>query len=197
MDYQILTRTPLFDFVNGNHCEDEIESAYLNFASNVFSLLSCALDAREQLAILRFTEVELLFCEQVCANDTVQPYFHKAATLVQRMVECLTTNVFPMQTQTTTKDSPIKWTGSMVELVELLYACKEQQCFNNGEMTVKELTEHFAVLFNVNAVPKDCYRTYNDIRNRKNDSRTYFLDKLQSKLNEKLRKDDLAEMGRR
>ena len=37
---------------------------------------------------------------------------------------------------------------------------------------------------------KDCYRFYTDIRRRKNYSRIYFLDKMQEKLNDKMRRDD-------
>ncbi len=44
---------------------------------------------------------------------------------------------------------------------------------------------------------KDCYRFYTDIRRRKNYSRTYFLDKMQEKLNEKMRRDDELEGMRR
>ena len=44
---------------------------------------------------------------------------------------------------------------------------------------------------------KDCYRFYTDIRRRKNYSRTYFLDRMQEKLNDKMRKDDELERMRR
>ena len=44
---------------------------------------------------------------------------------------------------------------------------------------------------------KDCYRFYTDIRRRKNHSRTYFLDRMQEKLNDKMRKDDELERLRR
>lgn len=44
---------------------------------------------------------------------------------------------------------------------------------------------------------KDCYRFYTDIRRRKNHSRTYFLDRMQEKLNDKMRKDDELERMRR
>ena len=49
--------------------------------------------------------------------------------------------------------------------------------------------------FGVNS--KDCYRFYTDIKRRKNDSRTYFLDKMQVKLNEKMRREDELERMRR
>ena len=39
-------------------------------------------------------------------------------------------------------------------------------------------------------LPKDCYRFYTDIKRRKNESRTYFLDRMQEKLNERMLRDD-------
>ena len=44
---------------------------------------------------------------------------------------------------------------------------------------------------------KDCYRFYTDIKRRKNESRTYFLDKMQEKLNEKMLRDEEMERMRR
>ena len=44
---------------------------------------------------------------------------------------------------------------------------------------------------------KDCYRFYTDIKRRKNESRTYFLDKMQEKLNERMLRDEEQERMRR
>ncbi|MBM0154658.1 hypothetical protein F8Q88_00990 [Prevotella copri] len=44
---------------------------------------------------------------------------------------------------------------------------------------------------------KDCYRFYTDIGRRKNHSHTYFLDRMQEKLNDKMRKDDELERMKR
>ena len=44
---------------------------------------------------------------------------------------------------------------------------------------------------------KDCYRFYIDIKRRKNESRTYFLDRMQEKLNRKILRDEELERMRR
>ena len=44
---------------------------------------------------------------------------------------------------------------------------------------------------------KDCYRFYIDIKRRKNESRTYFLDRMQEKLNERMLRDEEMERMRR
>lgn len=52
MDYQILTRTPLFDIMQGVQSEMEIETAYRGFVDEVFSLLASSVDSRNLLVML-------------------------------------------------------------------------------------------------------------------------------------------------
>ncbi|MEQ3361199.1 RteC domain-containing protein, partial [Phocaeicola vulgatus] len=44
---------------------------------------------------------------------------------------------------------------------------------------------------------KDCYRFYTDIKRRKNESRTYFIDRMQEKLNERMLRDEELERMRK
>ena len=44
---------------------------------------------------------------------------------------------------------------------------------------------------------KDCYRFYTDIKRRKNESRTYFIDRRQEKLNERMLRDEELERMRK
>ena len=92
-------------------------------------------------------------------------------------------------------DIPMRWTGKAFDLVEILYGMAEMGCINDGKITVGELAAFFYSLFNVEA--KDCYRIYSDLKLRKNDSRTYFLDKMQEKLNKRMDMDEERERTRR
>ena len=92
-------------------------------------------------------------------------------------------------------DIPMRWTGKASDLVEILYGMAEMGCINDGEITVGKLAAFFYSLFNVEA--KDCYRIYSDLKLRKNDSRTYFLDKMQEKLNKRMDMDEERERTRR
>lgn len=89
----------------------------------------------------------------------------------------------------------MQWTGNAIDLVEMIYGISEMGCINNGNIQLNELAPMLYTFFGVNS--KDCYRFYTDIKRRKNDSRTYFLDKMQVKLNEKMRRDDELERMRR
>ena len=60
---------------------------------------------------------------------------------------------------------------------------------------ISKLTRFYRTSSSVES--KDCYRFYIDIKRRKNESRTYFLDKMQEKLNEKMLRDEEMERMRR
>ena len=79
--------------------------------------------------------------------------------------------------------------------METGHGMAEMRCINDGEITVGELASFFYSLFNVEA--KDCYRIYSDLKLRKNDSRTYFLDRMQEKLNRRMDMDDEKDRARK
>ena len=91
--------------------------------------------------------------------------------------------------------SAFRWTGNAVDLVEIIYGIDEMGCINNGDTPIGELAAFFYALFGVDS--KECYRFYTDIKRRKNDSRTYFLDKMQERLNKRMQQDDEKERMRR
>ena len=107
--------------------------------------------------------------------------------------------LIPIQTSTDNTNentaSPLQWTGNAIDLVELIYGINEMGCINNGNMPLKQLAPLLYKIFGVES--KDCYRFYIDIKRRKNESRTYFLDKMQEKLNEKMLRDEELERMRR
>jgi len=88
-----------------------------------------------------------------------------------------------------------KWTGSVVELAELIYALDCVKCINKGEAPIAELATFFGILFGVDM--RECYGNYTDMKRRKNESRTYFLDKMGKELNKRMEWDDNKERGRR
>lgn len=87
------------------------------------------------------------------------------------------------------------WTGKITDLVELIYGLAEMSCINEGKVSIKELSAFFYDLFGVDG--KDAYRLYADIKERKSDSRTYFLDQMAKSLNERIYKDEELQAKRR
>lgn len=65
----------------------------------------------------------------------------------------------------------------------------EHDCINNGEIGVEELADVLSEIFGVEI--KNCYNVYMNMKRRKDDSRTYFLDELREKLNKRMKDSDL------
>ena len=104
----------------------------------------------------------------------------------------------PLISANTTTDNTanlLQWTGNAIDLVELIYGIDEMGCINNGKMPLKQLAPLLYKIFGIES--KDCYRFYVDIKRRKNESRTYFLDRMQEKLNERMLRDEELERMRK
>lgn len=99
-------------------------------------------------------------------------------------------------TQKREKNSqPLQWTGNAIDLVEIIYGIHEMGCINNGEIPLKQLAPILYSFFGVET--KDCYRFYTDIKRRKTISHTHFLEQMQERLNERIRRDEEAELKRK
>ena len=79
----------------------------------------------------------------------------------------------------TLSSSKLKWTASKVSLIELIYALQTEGVFNNGTANVKDITDHFQEMFNVDL--GQYRRIFLDIRTRKED-RARFINTLKDKL---------------
>ena len=74
---------------------------------------------------------------------------------------------------------PLKWTGSKVGIIELIYALHTEGVFNHGSSDLKEITSFFARSFEIDLT--QFHRTFYEISARKS-GRTKFLDSLQQNL---------------
>lgn len=103
---------------------------------------------------------------QIMANDLIKKFIEKK--LVQLKNESHT----PLhKTQ--------KWTGSKVELIELIYALHTTGAINNGVSGLKEVTRFFESAFEIDLGQFN--RVFLEIRDRKSE-RTKFLNTLKDKL---------------
>ena len=198
MNHTILTDTEFFNHINS--CEyKELPSAYNEFVARVIEHCHSATDMKHIAVALMYAEIELQF-HQVQNYSPHSVYVRKALALVKKMqrhISVISTQVLPLNPSINEKNNTpaLQWTGNAIDLVEMIYGISEMGCINNGNIQLNELAPVLYSFFGVNS--KDCYRFYTDIKRRKNDSRTYFLDKMQVKLNEKMRRDDELERMRR
>ena len=184
MDYFILTATSILRLIRG---EEKIDpnAAYQDFVVQVIDLCKQADDGYKAVA-LTCAETELQFVTGASAE--IDLCAKKALAFVQKMLKLLTdgnTLALPCEQHR----EKLKWTGKTAELVELIYGISVMGSINDGTTPLKELVQELFNFFGIENT-KGCYRIYNDIKMRKSDSRTYFLDEMKEKLNHKMKEED-------
>ena len=205
MSYNILTETAFFKVINdlgGKMKMEQIQEEYHQFVTQVIDLCHRTSESKEALHALVFAETELQYhhCYIQIQDVLLDCIINKALSFIRKMMQqvkasaCKGASV-AVAHEKTDKALPICWTGNAVDLVEMVYGICVMGSVNDGEVKFKELAQAMYQFFGVKT--KDCYRFYTDIRRRKNYSRTYFLDKMQEKLNDKMRRDDELERMRR
>ena len=209
MSYNILTEMDFFkviDEVSDKAEVNKVQEAYHQFVTQVIDLCHRTIESKEALHALVFAETELQYHPLLHSGSecVLCLYIKKALAFIRKMMLQAKTSVthappmptpMVMEKKSMNTTSPICWTGNAVDLVEMVYGICVMGSVNDGEVKFKDLAQAMYQFFGVKA--KDCYRFYTDIRRRKNYSRTYFLDKMQEKLNDKMRKDDELERMRR
>ncbi len=159
---------------------------------------------------LNYAETELQYHDALKDVNTCRSmYVRKALSFVRKMLKYLATSqirvppLFSVHPNYEKKNMNIdiipsmRWTGSMAELVELIYGLDSMKLVNAGEPGIKELLEGFCKVFGMEIKESQCYNTYADIKRRKNESRTYFFDKAAEKLNRRMQEDEERERMRK
>ena len=95
----------------------------------------------------------------------------------------------PIKTSANVHDQKLTWTLSKISLVEIIYALKEVNAFNDGKADIKTITEYFERIFNINI--GNVSRSFQEIMTRKM-GYTVFIDMLKEWL---LKKIDDIEKG--
>ena len=207
-EYSILTRTDFFGILNG---EAELASACIHKAYHDFveHIIECCMGRRAVDNVhvaLAFAEIELRFLIDI-VEEEMRIHAKKAIAFIRKMMQLasqhhsevppLTSNIHPTNVPSAKSETQksLQWTGNTLDLVELIYGLSEMGCIDNGETPLKVLAPALYEFFGLDT--KECYRCYSAIKLRKNPSRTYFIDKMQKKLNEKIRRDEELERMRR
>jgi hypothetical protein len=74
----------------------------------------------------------------------------------------------------------LKWTGGVIEWVELIYALYEAYVINGGKITLKYLFRTMGEVFDFRV--EEFSRAFTDIKNRVRGDRTTFLDRMKERL---------------
>ncbi len=202
MDFLILTNNEFFRLVNdGADSRAITTSVYNEFIKEVCAVCCAPPSERHHLIFtLAYIETELgsLHEKMHTAESSCANHIRKALSFVRRMLKYVQTQVPPRSTlKSDIQTTPFRWTGSLVELVEIIYAFDETGCINDGQNDIKELTAFFGSQLGLEIKDSHCYNAYTDMKRRKSESRTYFLDKMRERLNLRMQRDDAKERTRR
>lgn len=207
MDYFILTNTEFFRQVIEGQENSELLIAYRDFIQQTYNLYSNCSNYPELLFVMTYTEIELqglhesyrMNADKKKEPDVCCQYTRKALLFIHRTLVHIQSQVPPLSVSTNSNHTPVspnyQWTGSVVELVEIIYGFIEMRSINHGETPINELAGFIGSQFGIEI--KDCYSAYVDMKRRKNDSRTYYLDKMKERLNRRMELDDEGERMRK
>ena len=193
MNYFLLAETDFFRRINeAGDCN--MEKAYTAFATQVIELCIGSPDTNRTIIALAYIEIELQHHPVRNLPEEkkeIANYVSKALSFVRKMqkflaapqVPPLTYHIQPTIVHSAKSETQksLQWTGNTLDLVELIYGLSEMGCIDNGETPLKVLAPALYEFFGLDT--KECYRYYSAIKLRKNPSRTYFIDKMQKKLN--------------
>ena len=205
-----MTETEFFRLIDNPGSRTGLSAAYNEFTMAVVSLCTGAASSYHPLPALSYVETELQYHKALQNADTDHGvYVRKALAFVRKMLKHLAlphSQVPPLSSipskdekknDTPAEAPPMRWTGSTVDLIELLYGLDTLECINGGEIGMGELLAFFSRIFGLDIKDSQCYNTYAAIKGRKNDSRTYFFDKVSEKLNLRMRQDEERERMRK
>ena len=158
MEYLILTETEFFGLINGSDETAGLNAAYNRFVRAVVELMHDS-DTDGAKIALAYAENELQYHHtQYIAgvrNHTAL-FVRKALSFIRKMQKHIPSNrpqVPPLSTTIHSEcekknEMPVnapsmRWTGSMAELVELIYGLDAMKLVNEGETGIKELLDGF------------------------------------------------------
>lgn len=163
------------------------------------ALQSFCNEKQDRIAIfrtLRYTRIQLYVLRKYLPEESKMQdrFLDIAIGYIKTELELL--RRFDRVQEKTCTETPHCWTGILVELVELIYGLQEAHCIDDGRSDIKDLAAFFGRFFGIEIKVRNCYDAYLDIKRRKNESRTYFLNKLRERLNLRLQREDEREVKR-
>ena len=186
MKYDILTDTAFFRAAQDG-CLDDMTANYGEFIEKVVDVCGCANGKPSAFATLSYTEIELKAL--LGGKSKGSAMIEKAVSLVADMQQMIGQMPLAEMKPVGKKEAQLKWTGDIVNLVELVYGLVEMGCVNDGNVPIEKLGNALFGLFGLE--PKPYSRAYTTIKRRvrENGGRTYFLTEMRKMLEERIDQD--------
>lgn len=193
----ILIKTPFFQAVSAASEEKEFnyQELYKGFTYKILELCNATdMNFTDMIFTLHHTNIELTALQEITEEKNTETllYIKKAVLFTQTGIDYLNSSQ-SLENRSSEKPAVVhskikKWSAKIIHLVEIVYALDTMKCVDDGDGTLEELSAYISRHWGVEI--KNCFNAYVDIKKRKGESRTYFLDELSRRLNERMRQDD-------
>lgn len=134
--------------------------------------IKLSLDSSYFQSDLNFTTSHDYKVAKIIANNELQKFIENKLTNNQQTAQVHQVN--------STDSASLKWTGSKVAFVELMYALHTEGVINNGNISLNETAKKLETLFNIEIGQFN--RIFSEIKNRKTIEKTSFLNNLKESL---------------
>lgn len=122
-----------------------------------------------------FCTVQSYKVATLSANELLRIYINSAIAEIDRAPH--------LGQNGTTPKNALKWTGSKVALIELIYALQSTQVLNNASADIKLISGFFENIFDIDL--GNVYHVFQEMRLRKK-NRTSFIDLLRDRLTQRM-----------
>lgn len=193
----ILIKTPFFQAVSeaDNKKKDSYQELYKDFTRKILELCNATdMNFTDMIFTLNHTSIELNALQESAEEKSTETllYIKKAILFTKIGIDYLNSTQL-LESRMHEKPAAVhrkikKWSAKIIHLVEIVYALDTMKCVDDGDGTLEELSDYISRHWGVEI--KNCFNAYVDMKKRKGESRTYFLDELSRRLNERMKQDD-------
>ncbi len=207
--YGIETSVPVGDSETiKNFYQDELKTVQHFFKRVSFHYQYYRLGAIEldRLYFMRGTEVQSVLIPEGNEYDPIfstrQDYLFSKIKAYEMLKDYLLKKIYEIDSPAYPKGKSIKpaekgvltWTGDKTNLVEVIYGLFYTGQLNNGNATVADIIKWMEANMRIDL--SRSYRNFIDIRNRKRDSPTRFLDRMRDCINQRIDEDNAYKPNR-
>jgi hypothetical protein len=207
--YDLQTAVPKANIKHIKHFyQEELMTIMRFFQRNAFVYQYYRRGATEldSIYFLRGVNVESVLIPDIpehdCEFSTSQDYLFSKIKAYELLQEYILIQLRLLHTQTSTHPSvtekndnnKLTWTGDKTNLVEVIYGLFYTGQLNNGNATVADIIKWMEANMQIDL--SRSYRNFIDIRNRKRDSPTRFLDKMREFILQRIDEDNAYKPNR-
>lgn len=177
--------------LKGVATKEELETALSDFTHHIYDFCKTEKDIAFVYFSLNHIRTILIHVEETKATTGGRLSASGGIAFVDAAIEWIKKEDTTMPQDDGKREdetTPVVWTGKVIHLMEFIYGSDTLKNFNDGQITIKEVSAHFGKMLGVEI--KDPSGCYVNMRERVQESRTTYIDSMRDALLERMEKDD-------